>query len=137
MIFPIIQPRTAPQAVELPVCRDAAWDEINNIPVWRDGSPVLCERIEAVKSWASNALQTVRYRHDIYSWDYGNEAETLIGAAYTDDLKAAEAARYIRDCLTVNPYIEAVEGIKVAFLDGRLSISCKIVTVYGEANTYV
>lgn len=136
MIFPIIQPRTVP-AVELPVCRDVLWDEAQNIPVWQNGSPVLCERAAAVKSWALNALQTVRYRHDIYTWDYGNEMEDLIGSAYTDDLKAEEAARYVRECLTTNPYIEAVEDIVVNFADGTLSIFCRMITRYGEVTVNV
>lgn len=136
MIFPMIQPR-APAAQQMPVCRDVAWDEANNIPVWRDGSPVLCERAEAVKSWALNALQTVRYRHEIYTWDYGNEIETLIGSVYTDDLKAEEATRYVRECLTTNPYIEAVEDIVVNFADGTLSIFCRMITRYGEVTVNV
>ena len=87
---------------------------------------------EAVLTWAWKAFHTVRFRHEIYSWDYGNEAELLIGRQYTEDVKQAEAARQIKECLTINPYIQDVRDITVHFSDGKLAISGSMETVYGE-----
>ena len=87
--------------------------------------------------WAWKALNTVRYRHEIYTWDYGCELETLIGQAFTSDVKHSEAVRYIREALMVNPYIRAVRQMSVDFKDSRLTVSCTVDTIYGEVDVYV
>ena len=69
--------------------------------------------------------------HIVY---YGCEAEALIGQPYTDELKQAEAARYVRDCLMTNPYITDVTDITIVFEENNLQITCKISTIYGEVS---
>ena len=64
-IFPMIQPPapmedTLPQ---LPLCREIAWDYVNNLPVFRRGEPVVVTGKEAVKVWIWKALHTARYRY--------------------------------------------------------------------------
>lgn len=34
---------------------------------------------EALKVWIYKALHTSRYKHIIYSWDYGQDLEEIIG----------------------------------------------------------
>lgn len=136
-LFPIIQPQTEAQANELPIYREVAWDYKTNTPIWRGGNPYVVTGADAVLSWIYRALQVVRYRYGIYTWDYGNECETLIGTAYTDDLKQAEAARYVRECLEVNPYIEDVSRVSVSFDGEIISISCTVMTIYGEVSVNV
>ena len=133
-LFPIIQPETAEQTVDLPLCREVKWDYENNIPVWRGGEPVIVSGAQAVLSWAYRALQVPRYRFAVYTWGYGNECESLIGTAYTDELKQAEAARYVRECLLVHPYISEVSEVRVKFDEGALRVSCVLETVYGEVD---
>lgn len=136
-LFPIIQPREAALSGEPPLCREVAWDFARNLPVWQGGRPVVVTGAEAVLAWACKALQVVRRRHGIYTWNYGNECDGLIGTAFTEDLKRAEAARYVRECLLVNRYIEGVRNIAVGFSGDRLSISCVIETIYGEVRLNV
>ena len=76
----------------------------------------------------------MRYRYEIYSWDYGSEFESLIGQAYTPTVKEAEAPRYLRECLEINPYITAVKGIEVSFSAGRLTVKGTVETIYGEVD---
>lgn len=68
---------------------------------------------------------------------YGCEMETLIGQAFTSDVKHSEAVRYIREALMVNPYIRAVRQMSVDFKDSRLTVSCTVDTIYGEVDVYV
>lgn len=136
-LFPIIQPQTVEVSTELPLYKEVKWDFEKNIPVFKNGSPVIVSGKEAVLVWAWKALHTPRFRYEIYSWDYGNEAESLIGQPFTDELKQSEAARYVRECLLINPYIIDVSNISVSFGDGTLNISCTIETVYGEAELNV
>ncbi len=131
-LFPIIQPELAKQSAKLPLCREIAWDYKTNTPVWRGGSPLIVTGAEAVLSWTYRALQTPRYRYAVYTWNYGNECESLIGTAFSEELKQSEAARYVRECLLANLYISDVTGISVKFNDNMLHISCVLETVYGE-----
>ena len=122
-LFPAIQPETIQQENTLPLCREIAWDFENNAPIFRDGKPMECTGLEAVKVWIWKALHTDRYRYEAYTWDYGNELETLIGSDFSDELKQSEAIRYVK---------EALEQVKVSFEDSTFTISVKVQTIYGE-----
>lgn len=133
-LFPMIQPTAdkAGEAQSLPLAREVAWDYENDVPVFRRGEPVPVTGREAIKVWIWNAIHTERCRHEIYSRAYGSEFHSLAGQAYTESLKTAEAPRYLRECLLVNPYITAVNNITVEFAGDRLTVSGTAVTVYGE-----
>lgn len=131
-LFPIIQPQASEEETELALYKEVKWDFVNDIPVYVNGAPVIVSGKDAVLVWAWKALHTPRYRHEIYTWDFGNEAESLIGQPITEELKQSEAARYVRDCLIVNPYITDVSDITVSFTGDVLNISCTIETIYGE-----
>lgn len=135
-LFPIIQPQIA-QAIEPGLYKEVKWDFEKNIPVFKNGSPVIVTGKEAVFVWAWKALHTPRFRYEIYTWGYGNAAESLIGQPFTEELKQAEAARYIKECLLTNPYITGVSNISVSFGDGTLKIGCTIETVYGQVEINV
>lgn len=132
-LFPMIQPRTVIETdASLPLYQEVKWDYEKNIPVFKNGSPVIVSGAEAVFVWAWKALNTVRYRHEIYTWDYGFEGESLIGQPFTEELKHSEAARYVKESLMINPYITNVRDISTLFSNDILSIKCTIDTVYGE-----
>lgn len=137
-LFPMIQPQAAPEIeTSLPLYREVAWDYEKNEPIWQNGEPVIVEGKEAVLVWAWNALHTERFRYEVYSWQYGNETDALIGQSFSDDLKRAEAMRYTRECLLVNPYITDIKNLAVSFSGNTLKISGQIMTVYGEGEINV
>lgn len=131
-IFPIIQPSTADKQKVPKLFKEVKWDYNNNKPLIKNGSPVIVYGKEAVLVWAWKALHTPRFKHEIFTWNYGCDAESLIGQPFTEALKQSEAARYVKECLLINPYITGVTNITVAFEDESLQISCAIKTVYGE-----
>lgn len=135
-IFPMIDPGTAENNREqaLPLCREVAWDYVHDVPIFRDGEPVVVTGKEALKVWIWKAIRTPRFRYEIYTWAYGSEFESLLGQAYSDSVKTAEAPRYLRECLLVNPYITAVEDISVTFETARLTVKGTAATIYGEVN---
>lgn len=136
-LFPIIQPELSASTEKMPIYKEIAWNYKTNFPVWRGGEPYIVSGAQAVASWAFRALQVPRYRFEIYSWDYGSEFEELIGTVYSEELKKAEAKRYVKECLLVNSYITDVDNIEIVFTDGALKISCTIKTVYGEVSVNV
>ena len=135
-IFPVIDPPKAQDAgaQALPLYREAAWDFENDVPRFRGKEPIVVEGKEALKVWIWRALRTARYRYEIYTWDYGSEFESLLGQAYTDSVKTAEAPRYLRECLLINPYITAMKNIEVDFESAALTVRGTAVTVYGEVD---
>jgi len=131
-IFPFLQPEAVTAETTLPLAREIKWDFARNVPVFSGGVPVEVTGREAVAVWAWKALHTERFRWPVYTWDYGCEARSLIGQAYTEELKESEAARCVRECLLINPYISDVTDVTTDFADGLLTISCRLVTIYGE-----
>ena len=136
-IFPVVQPEAEETASALPLAREIKWDFQEGVPVFSAGEPVIVSGAEAVKVWCWKALNTPRYRHDVYSWAYGSEAEDLIGQAFTADVKRSEAIRYVREALLVSPYITGVGEISVEFAGDRLTVQCSVSTVYGEVDLNV
>ena len=136
-LFPIIQPEGVQEETELPLYREVKWDFEKGEPVFRGGEPVVAEGAEAIKTWVWKALVTERARYEIYSWNFGSEVESLLGQPYTDELKRAEAVRYVREALEINPYITEVTAASVDFDNGVLTIDVTVDTVYGEVQAHV
>jgi len=132
-LFPIIDAPQAVKSTALPLYREVAWDYETNTPRFERGSPVIVSGREAVKVWAWKALHVPRFRYEMYSRDYGTELHYLIGQPYSEELKRAEAIRYVREALMINPYITSVDDISVDFDNGKLSITCKVNTIYGDS----
>lgn len=135
-IFPMIQPPAETEEAALPLCKEAAWDYERHVPIWRRGEPVVVTGKEAVKVWIFKALHTPRFKYEIYTWAYGSEFESLIGQAYTPQLKQSECARYLRECLLINPYITSVTNIETDFQASTLTVACVAHTIYGEVPVY-
>lgn len=132
-IFPFFSEESTPVLGRgLPLMREVARDMNTGKTVWRGGNPVIVSGVEAVASWAMAALRTVRCRHDIYSTQFGCDAMTLMGRAWSEDVKSVEAPRMVRDALTASPYVTGVDDLTVEFADGRLVISGRLNTIYGE-----
>lgn len=131
-IFPFIQPGIINEQSELNLYKEVKWDFKEDLPIFKNGETIIVTGKEAVKVWIWNALKTVRKRYKIYTWNYGNDVEELIGSPYSYELKKEEAARYIKECLTINPYITNITNINTDFNEDNLIISFKAETIYGD-----
>lgn len=92
----------------------------------------IVEGVEAVLVWAWMALNTPRFRHYVYSWDYGQEFDTLVGKGYPDAYIKAEIQRMVEECLTVNPYIEGIDNFGYRKEGDKVIISFRILTDFGD-----
>lgn len=136
-IFPFFENTTTVQNnSNLPIYSEIQWDYEKNVPVVKAGNFVMATGLEAIKCWCFRVLQINRYSFEIYSWNHGSELENLIGKNF-NALSRAEAERYIKECLLVNPYITNVGDITIDFLDSKLSIACTITTIYGDTGLEV
>lgn len=87
---------------------------------------------EAVKVWIWLALNTPRYRHVIYSWDWGSEFEDLIGKGYSREHIEIEAQRMAEDALSTVPYVLGTKDV-ITDIQGDV-LTCKVtaITSIGE-----
>ena len=123
-LFPFISPPEIENIYpEYPLYRECAWDFATDQAIFEDGSPKIVTENEAIKVWVYKAIKTTRYQHEIYSWDYGCEIESLIGRGFQLGFIAAETKRFIREALNVNPYITHVNKIDVTFEGDTLRAS--------------
>lgn len=136
-IFPVVQPEAEESAGALPLAQEVEWDFVRGTPVFSGGRPVTVTGAAAVAVWCWKALKTVRYRHDVYTFDFGSEAEELIGKAYSGEVKRSEAMRCVRETLLVSPYVTGVGEIAVTFAGDTLTVQCTVTTVYGEVELHV
>ena len=131
-IFPLTSSPVSNQDTELPLAREVRWDFTEDEPIWRGGNPATVTGAEAVLVWSWNTINTSRYLHDVFTHNYGQDLQSLIGEAYGDDIRQSEAIRCIREALEINPYIKTVHQIDVTFEGSVLHLSFTAKTIYGE-----
>lgn len=88
--------------------------------------------LEAIKQFIWKAIVTERYKHVIYSDDYGCELYSIIGMSdATDEFVQSEMERSIREALIYDDRIKDVYNIKITpDLDG-VFIECTVETNEG------
>jgi hypothetical protein len=140
-LFPFIDPPAAeePAAAELPVAREWAWDVDKCEFKTRNGRIYIVEGKEAVKIWIWKIFQTSRYRHLIYSWDYGHELEPLVGKRYSNAVIQSEAERLVKEAIwpTLEDYVTDIRNLAVSAEKDILCTDFTAVTPYGEVEISV
>lgn len=81
-------------------------------------------------------LNTERFRHLIYSWDYGSEVNSTLGEDF--QLAMSEVRRYITEALEQDERITGVDGFKFAQTDrNTLSASFTVRTIFGDISEQI
>jgi len=88
------------------------------------------DQLEAMKQAVFKRLETDRYYHPIYSWEYGHELKELIGRDPVFVL--SEAQRLIKEALMTDDRIEAIEGFEMSQEGDVLLVQFNVVTIYGQ-----
>lgn len=97
----------------------------------------IVEGYEALLVWAWLALKTPRYRYYIYSEDYGQEYEDLIGKSYSIELTDSELERMTEECLTENPYITGIENFSCEKNEEKVTVSFSLITELGDGEVSI
>ena len=116
------------EEVTLP-SKDYALDKSNNR---LNGS---AEDIEAVKQAIYFMLNTERYNHAIYSWDYGVELADLIGQPYS--YVVPELERRVNDCLIQDDRIEGISDFTAEKGKNSVHATFTVHTIFGEIESEV
>lgn len=135
-IFPFLDPPDLPVDIseELPMAEEYAWDFDKSDFKTKDGKMYLVTGNEAVKVWIWKIFKTPRYRYLIYSSNYGNDLEELIGKGLSSSYIKSEAERLVKEAIlsTLGRYVLEIKNFDIDFSKDKLIISLKIITPYGE-----
>lgn len=90
----------------------------------------MVDGIEAVKQAVMLILGTERFKHSIFSANYGSELEELTGADSTSF--SAEIGRRIRDALIHDDRISDVQDFRITMSGDTALVEFTVVSVYGD-----
>lgn len=91
--------------------------------------------LQEVKQAIYFILNTERYEHLIYSWDYGVEFKDLIGMPHTYVIPELE--RRTREALMQDDRITGVDGFTFERRKGTIHASYTVHTIYGTLESEV
>ena len=92
----------------------------------------MVEGLEAIKVWIWLCMHTERFRHAIYSADYGTSLEQYIGHMLSEEYINTDCESEISDALLINEYIESIEDFEAVRNSDSLNISFRVVTKFGS-----
>ena len=90
----------------------------------------MIEGKKAIEQSILLALSTGRFKYLIFSWNYGEEINHLIGKP--KDLARAELPRLLKECLLVDDRISSIEDVVLTDVEEGLHVSFTAVTVHGD-----
>lgn len=90
----------------------------------------MIEDKKAIEQSILLALSTSRFKYLIFSWNYGEEINKLVGKP--KDLARAELPRLLNECLLVDDRISAIEDLIITEVEEGLYVSFTAVTVHGD-----
>lgn len=85
--------------------------------------------------WCEKAVRTPRYRHLIYSRDYGHEYDDLIGKSYSRAVMESEIERMTRDALMVDPRTAGVDIFTFEWSGEACRFTCRVTNTRDEIIT--
>ena len=91
----------------------------------------------ALKMWIYKALLIKRYIYPIYTWDYGQDLDELIGQGYEVDYIKSEVERKVTECLMINPKITRCHNFEINLTNDTLHITFMAETTFGEVTINV
>lgn len=86
---------------------------------------------EALRQFVLKAINTERYKHVIYSNDYGSELKALIGSSATRSLLEAELIRVVSEAIVYDDRVDSVQVL--VRLDGdKAFVDVTVESVSGD-----
>lgn len=88
-----------------------------------------CEELEELRQTIFCILNTERYRHPVYSWNYGIDLMDLYGKP--TDYVMSELKRRITEALKQDDRIKAVEAFEFEVTGKQILVTFFVRTIYG------
>lgn len=86
--------------------------------------------VDAIKQTIYCILKIDRFKHLIYSFDYGQEIKKLIGK--NQPYVESEIRRMIRDALIQDDRITDIQNIQITFKGDRVFVTFRVITNIGS-----
>ena len=112
--------------------REYEWDIETHEYVVRNGKINIVEGKDALKIWIYKTLLTERAHYRGYTWDYGNDFQTIIGLNLKRDVISSEVRRITQEALYMNEHIKNLKDFKASLSESVLTISFTAETDVGE-----
>ena len=91
----------------------------------------MCDKLDAMKQLIYKIINTERYKHLIYSWNFGIELADLFGEP--PSYIYPEIQRRIEEALTQDERIQRVDAFNFTMISkGIVCVSFTVQTVFGE-----
>ncbi|MEN6325782.1 MAG: DUF2634 domain-containing protein [Syntrophomonas sp.] len=90
------------------------------------------DEMEAYIQWCQKAIRTPRYRHLIYSRNYGNEFDDLIGRGYPRMVIESEIKRMATEALMVDVRTANVGNFVFDWQGDAVYFTCDVLSTRGE-----
>lgn len=91
----------------------------------------IVEGLEALRVWVWLVCHIERYRHPIFTWQYGTELEKYIGQNYSREYMDTVVKKEVEDALMYNEHILGIEDFTTYMEDDRLTMSFTVNTDLG------
>jgi phage baseplate assembly protein W len=92
----------------------------------------MVDGLDAIKQFCIKTINTARFRHVIYSFNYGCEIEELIGMDLSEDFLKAEISRMVTEALEYDDRIDSVEDFEITNEHDNIYINFTVNTMYGD-----
>ena len=89
-----------------------------------------CDEVEALRQAIQLILNTERYEHLIYSWNYGSELKDLIGQ--DKDITESEIKRIVKEALMQDDRVNNVDNFIFNYDKDSVMVEFTIFSIYGE-----
>jgi phage baseplate assembly protein W len=89
-----------------------------------------CDKLEAMKQVVYKILNTERYEHIMYSWNYGIELDDLFGEPV--NYVISELQRRITEALVQDDRIQNVDGFEYQTNRKAVSLTFTVHTIFGD-----
>ncbi|MEK8131244.1 DUF2634 domain-containing protein [Paenibacillus filicis] len=85
---------------------------------------------EAVQQMVFKILNTERFEHAIYSFDYGSEFRKLLGGDPL--LVRSELTRRVKEALMQDDRVRAIEDVRIEVGEDQAQVSFTVISDYGR-----
>lgn len=89
----------------------------------------MADGIDAIKQTIFQILQTDRFAHVIYSFNYGHELGRCIGKSPL--FVRSEVERMLQEALEQDDRIQSIENVRADVQGDRITVAFFVATVYG------
>ena len=90
---------------------------------------------DAWGEWCVKALCTERFKYLVYSSNFGEEIDTLLGESYPHKVVESEIKRMVKECLMCDARTVSVEAFEFSWIADGVIFSCTITNTLGKSMT--